>query len=165
MTRKLVVTLVLGAAIAAGTISIATSREPGIAGTEPVVAGAGSVPPAVTVPRPVNPELLSPMHREVQALLETERQQIDALSGRLAAASHESRLALHLEIEQVKKAGQRGVFEIQLRYAREAGHAETVQQLEAVIAHLDQPRAARADGETLLERFQRGQLPAPVRSN
>jgi len=158
MTRTLIVTLLLGAAIAAGTIGIATSGEPEAVGP-PRPDG-----PEATQPAPPNPELLSPMHREIHEFLETERHQVEELSRRLATVLAEERLALHLEIEQVKKSGQRGVFEIQLRYAREAGRAEAVRDLEAVIERLDRPEPA-GTGETLLQQYQRGQLPTAVRSN
>ncbi|HEX7879213.1 MAG TPA: hypothetical protein VF720_07365 [Candidatus Eisenbacteria bacterium] len=157
MTRKLIAIVMVGAAIAAGTIGIATSREPALA--VPGAATPAGDAEAARTPQPIDPEHLTPMHREIQAYLQEERLQVEALTGRLAAASTEERLTLHLQIEQAKKAGQRGVFEIQLRHARAAGNIESVQQLESVLAHIDRPEPA-LDGPTLLEQVQRGLLPA-----
>lgn len=113
--------------------------------------GTSSVPEKA--PRPVDRAALTPMQREIFDAVETERKQIEELNHRFTRATlPDEKFLIQKEIESVKKHGMIRVFEIQVSYARAAGHEEAAIRLEAAIDGIRNPKRLPGSGETMLER-------------
>jgi len=125
---------ILAVALLALFASLATASEPEII---PAVQGGPaemypSEPRQAPAPRP-----LSPMMEEIQALVESERGRLALLHEALAEAQNAATMmALHQEIAELHESTELDILGVQLRYARQRGDAELVQELEQGIAQL-----------------------------
>lgn len=83
---------------------------------------------------------LSPMMLEIQAAMETAREQVAELKRRHdAAVSDDEAMDLAREAARIKRESRVEMMRIQLRYAGEAGHEELVVELEEIVARMTAP--------------------------
>jgi len=99
-----------------------------------------AAPVAVELSDDARPAPLTPMMREIRALTDAEKIQLDELKLRLeSATSQAAHLEALAEIGRLKRDTEIGILEIQLKHAREAGRSETVAKLEESIRNLQSP--------------------------
>ncbi len=92
---------------------------------------------------------LSPMMIEIETALETNRNQVRALAERAAQApDYEARLALNLEVSQLKQQLELDILAIQARYARQDGNEELALKIEDSIEKILNPPMPEAPTET-----------------
>ena len=93
---------------------------------------------------PTAPEL-SPMMVEINALLDAERLALaDCRLEMDRATDMERRVELMERIHELKTGTELEILRVQLRYAREAGRLDTVQELEEAIEFMTDPRPVPA---------------------
>lgn len=94
---------------------------------------------------------LSPMMVEIKAALDASKAQVAELSARASAApDHDSQMAIHREVSQIKQQVELDILAIQARYAREKGDEALALQIEEAIDTILNPPAPTAPTEPRL---------------
>jgi hypothetical protein len=84
-------------------------------------------------------KLRQEMNEEIAARMATEQEAVFALAARLdAAPSSDARLALQIQISDLKQKGRRDLLAIQLKYAERGGYEEQAGDLRVRIERLDE---------------------------
>ncbi len=149
--RKAMCTFLLLVAMSLVQTGTAVSEDPPRATAERVPVATGvdheSGDPVVsdgeTARRPVSPAAvaLSPMMREIHAVLLVKRAEVAEAQRRFDDAADETdALRLQQEVETLKIGAELEILRIQVRYARLEGRPETAAALEASIEAMTAPR-------------------------
>ena len=126
----------LGGSLAAGNPD--PPAAPATATVRPVDAGQVTEAVAPALARP-----LSPLMIEINAVLEANRIEIEALTARYKAAADEREaVAAMQEVIRVKREADLEILRIQLRHARQEGRDDSVARLEEAIRLMTAPRPA-----------------------
>ncbi len=126
--------LVLAAPSLADAPPTTAARPAAVAQAEPAVATGDSLPAA---------RRMSPAMLDVLAVLDSEREQIEALRVRLRQVrGHREALEIQRDIERVKLDTEAAILRIQAEAARRAGHAALAERLEIAARDLLAPPVA-----------------------
>lgn len=97
-------------------------------------------PPSASAAEPVAPPTLG---ETLASIVDKAMADIDALETQAKSASDDRQaLAAQAAIVAAKRDLQRRLFEVQLEYARRAGDARVIAELEGVLGRLDAPAVA-----------------------
>ena len=106
--------------------------------------------PSSDAPPPPRPLALSPMMVEIRGALDGERIELERLYDELAGATDPAAaMAIHLKIDQTKRAAERNLLQIQLRHARREGDGARVEAITDAIAAFDNPLERRQPNDRI----------------